>query len=126
MKSNSLSTTIEYYFFPESYSETTKSDLKELFAPQIRELQEQILARSQRRKEVEIDVSQLLQPPIYKDGKQLFIKVYLFDRDNRFVFAAVIGPRDFYEAKGLSWPPSARYAGIDGPEPGVYLFKKSS
>jgi hypothetical protein len=123
MESNPLPPN-EYHIFPESYSEATKQRLKELFVTDICELQEEILVRL-RSKEMKYDLSRLRETPVLEDGKQLYIQVALFDEGDDFAFATVIGPRDFYETKGLSWPPSARYAGI-GPEPGIYLPRQSS
>ena len=68
-------------------------------------------------KEMKYDLSRLRETPVFEDGKQLFIQAALFDEGEDFAFATVIGPRDFYEAKGLSWPESARNAGIT-PKPG--------
>ena len=122
---------IEYYFFPESYSEATKRRLKELFAPQICEKQEELLLELQQRKEMKIDISisGLRETPIYEDGKQLYLLVGVFggsgsSSSSHFIFAAIIGPRDFFETK-FCFPDSARNSGTT-PEPGVYLPKQSS
>ena len=114
----------EYYIFPESYSETTKERLKELFVTDVCELQEEILLRL-RRKEMKDDLSKLRETPVLQDGKQLYVQVALVEEGDDYAFAAIIGPRDFYELKGLSWPSSARNAGIS-PEPGIYLPRQDS
>jgi hypothetical protein len=121
VESNPLPAAIEYYFFPEGYSEANKRRLKELFAPQICELQEELLLELQRHKEMKSDVSSLRETPVYEDGKQLYLLVGLVESGS---FAAIIGPRDFFEAK-FGFPDSARNSGIT-PEPGVYPPKKSS
>ena len=121
--------TIEYDFFPESYSEATKRRLKELFAPQICEKQEELLLELQRHKEMKSDVflSSLRETPVYEDGKQLYFLVGLLvesGSSSRSTSAAAIGPRDFFVTK-FCFPDSARNSGIT-PEPEVYLPKQSS